>query len=57
MDYNLAPEDCVATATELTAQVLHINYKLHIRQLLHSEHNRLVLFVSGGGIHNHYLMR
>lgn len=58
--YNLASEDCVATATELTAQVLHMNYNLHIKQLLqcgHDEVTRPVLFASGGGIYNHYLVR
>ena len=60
MAYNLTSEDCIATATELTAQVLYKTYKFHIRQLLQCEHNktsRPILFVSGGGIHNHYLIR
>ena len=60
MVYNLTSEDCIATATELTAQVLYKTYELHITQLLQYEHNktsRPILFVSGGGIHNHYLMK
>ncbi|XP_065916829.1 anhydro-N-acetylmuramic acid kinase-like [Dysidea avara] len=57
--YNLSADDFVATATELTAETVRVNYYLHVRPLLLREQDtiRAVLFVSGGGVHNDHLMR
>jgi len=56
--YDLSADDFVATATELTAQTVWMNYDQHIRPLLRGQDViRVVLFVSGGGVHNDYLMR
>lgn len=53
--YDLSADDFVATATELTAQTVLVNYDLHVRPLLRG--TRVILFVSGGGVHNDYLIK
>jgi len=49
----ISPDDIVATATEFTAMSVFINYDKHLKAISQIDE----LFVSGGGVHNRWLLK